>query len=198
VQQVLEVAFGGRPDPAGDVGQRLAEQRGSRARPGVELCAQVRHVADAALDGISDDRPDFAQAGQVAHGVTDGPRGEGVMQRSRRPDPLRHPGCAVQPDEIPVLALLRRRDQDVDELRGRSPDAMPTQGGQARNHAGFTRVKRRGHFSLGDGGRPGHGDVHAGQQAAPRTLGTEPMPQRVLGQADSQRLLAGDHVELPV
>jgi AraC-like DNA-binding protein len=103
-QQVLKVTFRGRPDPLGNVAQRLAEQRRSRARPGVQLRGQVRHVAFVTLHGVGHDRPDVPQAGQVACGIGDRPGGQGVAQRAELTDSLRHPRRAMQPGEGRVLA----------------------------------------------------------------------------------------------
>ena len=54
----------------------------------------------------------------------------------------------------------------------------------------------RGHFLLERRRRPGRGQVDAGQQAAPRPAEPKPMPERAGRNADGQRLMARDHVDL--
>ena len=152
----------------------------------------------AALHGVGHHRPHVAQAGQAAHGIGDSPRGQGVVQRAERPDSRGHAGGPVQPDEGRVLALPRRRDQDVDELGDWSPDVVLPDGGEPGDHAAPARVQHRGHFLLDERRRPGRGQVDAGQQALPGAAEAETMPQGVPGQSDGYRLPAGDHVKLLV
>jgi hypothetical protein len=58
----------------------------------------------AALHGVGHHRPHVAQAGQIAHGIGDGPGGQGVAQRAELPDPSGQVGCPVEPDEVRVPA----------------------------------------------------------------------------------------------
>ncbi|MGH3205897.1 MAG: DUF6597 domain-containing transcriptional factor [Streptosporangiaceae bacterium] len=195
-EQVLEVSFCRRADPVGDVGQRLAEQRRPSAGARVELGDEVRHAAVAALHGVGHHRPHVAQAGQVAHGIGDGPRGQGVVQRAELPDPLRQAGGPVKPGEGRVPAFARRRYQDVDELGGWPLDVMLPDGREPGDHAAAPRVQQGGHLLLEKRRRPGRRQVDPGEQAPPGPVETETMPQGVSSQADGYRLPAGDHVEL--
>jgi hypothetical protein len=102
----------------------------------------------------------------------------------------------MHPDEGRVSSFARRWYQDVDELRGRSPDAMLAQGGQAGDHAAASRVQHRGHFLLNDRGSTGRGQVDAGNQAAPWTFEPETMTQGTGGDTNGQRLMTRDHVNL--
>lgn len=107
-----------------------------------------------------------------------------------------HPGRPVETEEGSVAASPRRWHQDVDELGHRPPDAVMTHGRQARDHTAAARVQQCGHFLLDDGWRPGRGDVHARQQAAPRPARAETVLQPVPGHPGRQGLLASEHIEL--
>ena len=104
----------------------------------------------------------------------------------------------MEPDEGCVLASSRRRDQDVDELRGWPPDAVLLESGRTGDHAAATRVEHGGHLLLDDGGRPGRSQVDAGHQALPRVPEAETMPEGTSGDASGERLTAGDHLKLLV
>jgi hypothetical protein len=158
----------------------------------IEFGRQIRDGAGAALHGIGHHRPHVAQAAQVAYGIGHGPSGKCVMQRPEPPDSLRHPGRAMEPDEGCVLASSRRRDQNVDEVRGGPSDAVLLESGRTGDHAAATRVEHGGHLLLDDGGRPGRSQVDAGDQALPRV--PETMPERTRGDACGERLTAGDYI----
>jgi hypothetical protein len=115
----------------------------------------------AALDGVGHHRPHVAQAGQVAPGIGDGPRGRGVVQRAELPGPRGLVSGPVDPDEGRVPAFARRRDQDVDELGGWSPDMVLPDGREPGDHAARARIQQGGHFLLDERGRPGRGQVDA-------------------------------------
>jgi hypothetical protein len=100
----------------------------------------------------------------------------------------------MEPDEGCVLASSRRRDQNVDEVRGWPPDAVLLESGRTGDHAAATRVEHGGHLLLDDGGRPGRSQVDARHQALPRVPGAETMPERTSGHASGQRLTTGDHI----
>jgi hypothetical protein len=100
----------------------------------------------------------------------------------------------MESDESYVLASSRRRDQNVDEVRDRPPDAVLLESGRTGDHTAATRVEHGGHLMLDDGRRPGRSQVDAGDQALPRVPGTETMPERTSGDASDERLTAGDYV----
>jgi AraC-like DNA-binding protein len=115
-QQVLEISFGGGPDPDRDVSERLTEQCRACARTGVKFGNELRHLAPLSLHGIGYDRPHVAQASQAAYRVRDRARSEGVPDRAERIDAPGHPAGPVQPREARILALSRQRNQDVHQL----------------------------------------------------------------------------------
>ncbi len=98
----------------------------------------------------------------------------------------------MEPDEGCVLASSRRRDQNVDEVRGGPPDAVLLESGRTGDHAAVTRVEHGGHMLLDDGGRPGCSQVDAGDQNLPRV--PETMPERTSGNASGERLAAGEYI----
>jgi hypothetical protein len=101
---------------------------------------QLLNLAAAALHGVSHDRPYVPQAGQVARGIGDGPRGKRVFERPELPVSFRHPCRASEPGEGHIAASSRSWHQDIDELRSWSPDAVVTQGRRTGDHAALTRV----------------------------------------------------------
>jgi hypothetical protein len=102
----------------------------------------------------------------------------------------------MQAHEPRIVPLPGGRNQDVDQFRYRLADVMAAQCGRAGDHAAIARVQQRGHLLLERGRRPGRSHVDAGQQAAPRSSVTDPIPKRMPGQASTQCLLARDQPEL--
>jgi hypothetical protein len=100
----------------------------------------------------------------------------------------------VQPDEICVATLSRGGNQYIDELGQLRPDVVAAQRRRPGDDAARAGVQQRGHLLLQGGRRTGRGHVHPGQQPPPRPAQPEPVCERMLGQARSQRLLARDHV----
>jgi hypothetical protein len=143
-------------------------------------------------------RPHVAQAGQAANGIRDGTRGRGVAQRPEFPDPPRHPGRPAQPDKGRVMALPGGRDQDVDEFGLADANVVEAKRRRTRDHAAAARIQQGGHLLLQYRRRPGRGDIDARQQTAPRPPVTKAMPQCIGRQANRYRLLACDHVKLPL
>jgi len=195
-QQVPEVAFGGRPDPVAHVGQCLAEQRRPFGRPLIELSGEGLDRAFVPLHGVGHDRAHVPQAGHSPDGIGDSARRRDVPHWARFPDPGRHPGCTVQPDELRVATPPARRDQHVDDLRQLAADVVAAQRRRPGDHAAGAGVQQRRHLLLQSRRRAGRGHVQPGQQPPPRPGRTEPVSQRVIGNPGDQCLAAGDHVKL--
>jgi hypothetical protein len=100
----------------------------------------------------------------------------------------------MEPDEGCVLASSRRRDQNVDEVSDRPPDAVLLESGRTGDHTAATRVQQGGHLLLDEGRCPSRSQVDAGDQALPRVPKAETMPERTSGDASGERLTAGDYI----
>jgi hypothetical protein len=195
-QQVPEIRLRGGPDSLRHVRQRLPEQRRAGPRACAQLGGQVPYLAGPALDGTGHDGSHVAQAGQAAHGIGDGTGRGHVPDRAALPDPLRHPGGPVQPDELRVAALPGRRDQDIDQVRHGAADVVAAQRGGAGDHAAAARVQQGGHLLLKRRRSPRRGHEYARQQCVPRPSGPEPVPQRTVRQPGGRHLTARDDAKL--
>jgi hypothetical protein len=102
----------------------------------------------------------------------------------------------VQPDELRVVPLPRRRDQDIYLVRDGLADVVAAQRGRPGDQAVLARVQQRGHFLLERGRCSRRGQVDTRQQFVPRAAGSEPVGECVPGQAGAQRLPTGDEVKL--
>jgi hypothetical protein len=149
------------------------------------------------LNGVGHRRAHVPQAGHGADGVGNGAGRHRVPHRAGFPDPGGHPACSVEPDEVRVATLPARRDQHVDDLRQLAADVVAAQRRRPGNDAAGAGVQQRRHLLLQGGRRAGRSHIHPGQQPPPRPARTEPMSQRVIGNAGGQRLAAGDDVKLP-
>jgi hypothetical protein len=116
-QQVLQVPLRGRPDPVGDIPQRLAEQDRPGPWTGRKFGNEVLHGAAVPLHRIGHDGPHIAQVTQAADGVGDSPGRWSITKWAELPDSLGHASGPVQPDEGRVSSLSCRRNQDVNEVR---------------------------------------------------------------------------------
>jgi len=102
----------------------------------------------------------------------------------------------VQRDEPGVAALPGRRDQHVDRVRELHLDVVGAQRGRTGDHATGAGVQQGGHLLLQGRRRSVCRQVHPGQQRPPQPARPEPVPQRVIGNADGKRLETRDYVKL--
>jgi hypothetical protein len=94
------------------------------------------------------------------------------------------------------MALPGGRNQDVNDIGDRSPDAVVAHRRRTRDHAAAARIQQGRHLLLKCRRRPRHGDINARQQPVPGPPITKAVLQRVARQACSYCLLAGNHVKL--